>query len=69
MVNLFVPLSNLDGGPALAVYLCGMITMAAIVGVIESIMARLGMLKVPRMLAGALAIAILAFALAIRFTT
>ncbi len=66
-VNLFVPLSGLDGAAGLAVFLCGMIAFAAVVGVVESVTARLSLLKVPHLLAGAGAVAILAFALVTRY--
>ena len=68
IVNIFLPLSGLTGVPALAAFLGGMIALAALVGVIESAMARLRLLQVPHLLVGAGAIAALAFALILRYT-
>jgi formate hydrogenlyase subunit 4 len=66
-VNLFVPLTGLTGGAALAVFAVGMLGFAALVGVVESVTARVSLLKAPRVLAGAAVVALLAFALVTRF--
>jgi len=44
-----------------------MVLLAVIVGVLESVMARLSLLKVPQLLLGATTISLLAFTLVVRF--
>ena len=67
VVNLL--LSPLKVAPLLTVfaYLGGMVLLAVIVGVLESVMARLSLLKVPQLLLGATTISLLAFTLVVRF--
>jgi len=66
-VNLL--LSPLKTTPLLTVFafLGGMALLAVIVGVLESAMARLSLLKVPQLLLGATTISLLAFTLVVRF--
>lgn len=69
LVNIFLPLT-LRGGPAqIACLLGGMVVVAVGTGVIESVMARLSLLKIPQLLVGAAALSILGFVLMLRFAT
>jgi len=68
IVNVLLSLLGLSGGAALAGFALGMILLAVVVGVVESVMARLSLLKVPQLLLGAGALSILAFVLIVRFT-
>jgi formate hydrogenlyase subunit 4 len=58
---------GLQGAAALGGFAAGMLLLAVVVGVIESVMARLSLLKVPQLLVGAGALSVLAFALVLRF--
>ena len=69
IVNLFVALAGLGGAAALGGFAVGMLLLAVVVGVVESFMARLSLLKVPQLLIGASALSVLAFALVVRFTS
>lgn len=67
IVNLFLSFLDLNGAAALCGFAAGMFILAVAVGVIESVMARLSLLKVPQLLVGAGALAALAFILVVRF--
>jgi len=67
VVNVFLPLADLSGSALVAVFLIGMIVVAIVVGVIESAMARLSLLKVPQLLVGAGVLSTLAFVLVLRY--
>jgi len=67
IVNIFVASAGVMGMAGVAVFLCGMIILSIIVGIIESVMARLSLLKVPQLLVGAGAMAVLAIILVMRF--
>lgn len=69
IVNILLSLLGLSGIAALGGFAVGMIGLAVVVGVIESVMARLSLLKVPQLLMGAGALSILAFTLMVRFTS
>ena len=69
IVNILLSLASLTGVAALAGFAGGMLALAILVGVIESVMARLSLLRVPQLLAGAGALAVLAFVLGVRFTS
>jgi formate hydrogenlyase subunit 4 len=66
VVNLVTGALGLSGGVGVLAFVAGMGVLAVLVGVIESCMARLSLLKVPRVLVGATAVSILAFALVMR---
>lgn len=66
IVNIPLSTLGLSGPAAGAAFVIGMLLLAILVGIIESIMARLSLLKVPHLLIGAGAIAVLAFALIVR---
>lgn len=63
IVGLLVPVRIAWAIPDLAAGLCGMIVLACAVGVVESVMARLRLLRVPQLLAGATVLAVLAMVL------
>ncbi len=67
VVHLFLPLTDLVAWPAFVVFHAGIFLLAILIGVIESAMARLSLLKAPNLIIGAAAMAILAFVLTIRF--
>jgi len=67
IVNMILSFLKLDGAGALAAFAGGMIVLAVLVGIIESIMARLSLLRVPALLVGAGALSVLAFTLVVRF--
>lgn len=69
IVNVVLSLLGMSGIAALAGFAIGMLGLAVVVGVIESVMARLSLLKVPQLLIGASALSVLAFILAVRFTS
>lgn len=69
IVNVVLSQLRLDGMAALAAFGVGMLALAVVVGMIESIMARLSLLKVPQLLIGAAALSVLAFIIMLRFTT
>ncbi len=64
-----IPVSAIDGGPWIraAAFLGGMFLLSVAVGVVESTMARLRLVRVPRMLWTAAALAILSFTLIGRY--
>ena len=68
IVDLVLSSLGLAGAAALAGFALGMGLLAVGVGVIESVMARLSLLKVPQLLGGAGALSVLAFILVVRFT-
>ena len=69
IVNVLLSLLGLSGAAALAGFAVGMVLLAVVVGVVESVMARLSLLKVPQLLFGAGALSVLAFVLIVRFTS
>ncbi len=69
IVNIFLSLTGLHGTAAIAGFAAGMLLLAVAVGVVESMMARLSLLKVPQLLTGACTLSLLAFILAWRFTS
>ena len=69
IVNVFLSFLGLSGALALAGFAAGMLILAVVVGVIESVMARLSLLKVPQLLIAAGALSVLAFTLVVRFTS
>lgn len=69
LVNVLLSFLPLHGPAAIAGVAGGMILLSVLVGIVESIMARLSLLKVPQLLAGAVAISVLALTLVLRFTS
>jgi formate hydrogenlyase subunit 4 len=69
IVNVWLSLLGLTGVAAMGGFAVGMILLAVVVGVVESVMARLSLLKVPQLLIGAGALSVLAFVLIVRFTS
>jgi formate hydrogenlyase subunit 4 len=63
LVGVLVPRANLPAGTALAVLAGGLLAVAALVGVVESVMARLRLDRVPQFLVAASALAFLAVVL------
>jgi formate hydrogenlyase subunit 4 len=63
LVGVLVPRANLPAGAALAVLAGGLLAVAALVGVVESVMARLRLDRVPQFLVAASALAFLAVVL------
>ncbi len=66
LVGIALPFGTGHPAAGAAVALAGMLALAVVVGLIESTMARLRLARVPQLLAGASACAILALALALR---
>jgi len=66
MVNLFVPAMTANPLVETAAVLAGMFLLAIVVGIIESSMARLRLLRVPQLLIAACAFSILALILVLR---
>jgi formate hydrogenlyase subunit 4 len=60
LVGLILPVRTGNAGMDTACFLIGMILLSIVVGIIESVMARLRLLKVPHLLAAALSLAVLA---------
>jgi formate hydrogenlyase subunit 4 len=58
-VSVFVPRAGLSGPVAVAALFGGLGVVAVAVGVVESIMARLRMSRVPQLLVGAAALALI----------
>ncbi len=58
VVSVFVPRAGLSGPAAVAVLLAGLAVVAVAVGVVESVMARLRLTRVPQLLVGAAALAL-----------
>jgi len=69
IVGTSLSILGLSGAVAIVGFVGGMLLLAVVVGVIESAMARLSLLKVPQLLIGAGAIAALALALIVRSTS
>jgi formate hydrogenlyase subunit 4 len=69
IVSLILSFLDLDGAVAVGAFAVGMLVLAVLVGLIESVMARLSLLKVPRLLLGAVAFSLMAFTLVMRFTS
>ena len=69
VVNVLLSFLGLSGAAALAGFAAGMILLAVVIGGVESVMARLSLLKVPQLLMGAGALCVLAFVLVVRFTS
>jgi len=67
LANIFLPLTGLAGPLQIVCLVAGMFVIAALTGVIESVMARLSLLKVPQLLVGAAALSMLGFALMLRY--
>lgn len=68
IVNILICATGLSGISGLIVFAGGMFLLAVLVGIVESIMARLSLLKVPQLLVGASAMSVLALILVMRFT-
>ena len=66
IVSIVIPVHTGNAWLDFAVFFCGMVVLAIAVGVVESSMARLRMVRVPQMLVGAGALAILALFLVLR---
>lgn len=66
-VNVFLTPLGLTGGMALGGLVLGMVILAVVIGIVESVMARLRLLRVPQLLIGAGSLSLLAFVLAVRF--
>jgi formate hydrogenlyase subunit 4 len=60
VVSIFVPRAGLSGTAALALLFAGLAAVAVAVGVVESVMARVRLTRVPQLLVGAAALALLA---------
>lgn len=58
IVSVFVPRAGLSGVAAVAVLFAGLAVVAVAVGVVESVMARLRLSRVPQLLVGAAALAL-----------
>ena len=69
VVNVALSCLGLSGAAALGGFAAGMIVLAVGVGIIESIMARLSLLRLPQLLKGAGALAVFAFTLMETFTS
>jgi formate hydrogenlyase subunit 4 len=65
-INVLLPVRTGSGLVDAAVGWCGMMALAMGVGVVESSMARLRLLRVPRLLVGAIVLSGLAFILLLR---
>jgi formate hydrogenlyase subunit 4 len=63
VVSVFVPRADLSGPAAAVVLLAGLGAVAVAIGVVESIMARLRLTRVPQLLVGAAALALFAIIL------
>ena len=63
---MFLPRASLPFPAALAVLVGGLVVVAAVVGVVESVMARLRLTRVPQLLVGAGALALLGVILLLR---
>lgn len=66
IVNIAVPVHTGSVLIDVAAFLGGMIALAVLIGVVESTMARLRLLNVPKLLVGALALAILSLIVSLR---
>ena len=66
LVGLVLPVRSGNIAGDAAIFLAGMLVLAVLVGIVESAMARLRLVNVPRLLVGAAALAVLALALVLR---
>jgi formate hydrogenlyase subunit 4 len=66
VVSVFVPRASFSGPAALALLLAGLAVVAVAVGVVESVMARLRLVRVPQLLVGAAVLALFATILQFR---
>ena len=66
LVGVALPVHGGDPWAALAVALAGMLAVAVLVGMVETVMARLKLVRVPQLLVGATALSVLALVLVIR---
>ncbi len=69
IVNVLLSLVDLSRLQDMVCFVAGMLVLAVIVGIVESMMARLSLLKVPRLLVTAIALSAIAFTLVVRFTS
>lgn len=67
IVNLVISPFGLSGFAGMSAFVTGMFVLAVIVGVVESTMARISFLKLPRLLVTATALSVIAFILVVRF--
>jgi len=67
LVNIVLPLTGLSGPVQVACFVAGMFLVAVVTGTIESVMARVSLLKVPQLLVGATILSIVGFVLILRF--
>ena len=66
VVSVLVPRAGLSGPAALALLFVGLGVVAVAVGVVESVMARVRLVRVPQLLVGAAALALVATILQLR---
>jgi len=66
LIGIALPVQGLAPWAALVVSLAGMPALAVLVGVVETVMARLKLVRVPQLLVGATALAVLALVLVLR---
>ena len=66
VVSVLVPRAGLSGPAALALLFAGLGAVAVAVGVVESVMARVRLVRVPQLLVGAAALALVATILQLR---
>ena len=66
VVCLFAPRPSLTPAAAIASLLAGLVLVAVIIGIVESVMARLRMTRIPQLLVGAAALATLGIILLLR---
>jgi formate hydrogenlyase subunit 4 len=66
LVGVALPLQGLQWWAGLIVALAGMFVLAVLVGVVETVMARLKLVRVPQLLVGATALSVLALVLVMR---
>lgn len=66
LTGIAIPAGAFHPAVGLAVATCGMFLLAVVVGVVESTMARLRLLRVPQLLAGAGALSVVALVLVLR---
>ena len=66
VVSVLVPRAEFSGPVALVLLFAGLAVVAVVVGVVESVMARLRLIRVPQLLVGAAALALVATILQLR---
>lgn len=66
VVSLFVPRAAVGPAVSIALLLAGLVAVAIIVGIVESVMARLRMTRIPQLLVGSAALAVLGIILLLR---